>query len=478
MTDLTARLRHAIELFNSGNLTAAQSECSGILATAPDHPQALNLMATIAGAADDYESALKHLTHATAVAPEDIQMRFNLACCYQRSGDRLNAKRTFYDVVASAPEQLDSWIALGRMHQEDDEPDGCIDAFGRVIDCLKQGTVPKDKAMQAMANAYQGIALAEQKRNNLQDALAAYDAMASLNPDDDRAHAGRGWVLRDMAQYDDAIEAFLQASEIRPDRAPYLTNTAIIMMRLGDYQKARPLLERAMKLDPDNRQTLSALGVLLWETNEDDAYGDIFDYERYVHPLEDVPAPDGYQSQQAFHDALIAEIRNHPSLAGGRATNTTRNGVQTTNIMTSPGPAVSALRDIFNQAVTDYIQHPDHQGGLPGTKWQPHWRILGWGVVLSSQGHQAPHNHPTGMVSGVYYIRIPKEVDGSNEDGGFIEFGPPNEQYVTRREPPRHRVQPKEAKLCLFPSHYWHRTIPFESQTERICIAFDAIPAF
>ena len=30
--------------------------------------------------------------------------------------------------------------------------------------------------------------------------------------------------------------------------------------------------------------------------------------------------------------------------------------------------------------------------------------------------------------------------------------------------------------MVLFPSHFWHHTIPFESVDKRVCIAFDALP--
>ena len=39
-------------------------------------------------------------------------------------------------------------------------------------------------------------------------------------------------------------------------------------------------------------------------------------------------------------------------------------------------------------------------------------------------------------------------------------------------------IRPEEGMLVLFPSYFYHRTIPFESAQQRICIAFDAIPRF
>ena len=36
-------------------------------------------------------------------------------------------------------------------------------------------------------------------------------------------------------------------------------------------------------------------------------------------------------------------------------------------------------------------------------------------------------------------------------------------------------VRPQEGTLLLFPSYFWHRTIPFDSAEQRISIAFDLI---
>lgn len=37
--------------------------------------------------------------------------------------------------------------------------------------------------------------------------------------------------------------------------------------------------------------------------------------------------------------------------------------------------------------------------------------------------------------------------------------------------------KPAPGLLLLFPSYTWHRTLPFESGTDRISIAFDVKPA-
>jgi hypothetical protein len=37
-------------------------------------------------------------------------------------------------------------------------------------------------------------------------------------------------------------------------------------------------------------------------------------------------------------------------------------------------------------------------------------------------------------------------------------------------------VQPEEGMMILFPSYFYHRTVPFETGETRISIAFDVMP--
>jgi hypothetical protein len=37
-------------------------------------------------------------------------------------------------------------------------------------------------------------------------------------------------------------------------------------------------------------------------------------------------------------------------------------------------------------------------------------------------------------------------------------------------------VRPEEGVLVLFPSYFWHGTVPFRSSEARLTVAFDAVP--
>jgi len=41
---------------------------------------------------------------------------------------------------------------------------------------------------------------------------------------------------------------------------------------------------------------------------------------------------------------------------------------------------------------------------------------------------------------------------------------------------PRRLVRPSVGKLVLFPSYFWHGTVPFTADRARLTVAFDVVP--
>ena len=94
---------------------------------------------------------------------------------------------------------------------------------------------------------------------------------------------------------------------------------------------------------------------------------------------------------------------------------------------------------------------------------------------MQSEGHLDSHIHEEGWVSGSVYLSMPKEKKTPNE--GAIELSLHGDNY-----PKKHNNFPvktcvvKVGDVVFFPSSVFHRTIPFSSNEERICIAFDVKP--
>jgi uncharacterized protein (TIGR02466 family) len=104
--------------------------------------------------------------------------------------------------------------------------------------------------------------------------------------------------------------------------------------------------------------------------------------------------------------------------------------------------------------------------------------LNGWAVVVHDDGHENWHMHPSGWISGVYYVAVPEIRSNAGESPGAIEFGPfPFGGAANVPSWPRRRVTPHAGLLLLFPSYYAHRTWPTGVAEPRICVAFDVVSA-
>ncbi|MBL6727857.1 MAG: 2OG-Fe(II) oxygenase family protein, partial [Methylophilaceae bacterium] len=98
-----------------------------------------------------------------------------------------------------------------------------------------------------------------------------------------------------------------------------------------------------------------------------------------------------------------------------------------------------------------------------------------WYVRMKKGGHLTSHIHEDGWISGAVYLKIPQHRDAMEE--GAIELSTHGDNYPTEHDNfPRKVILPKEGDVIFFPSSVFHRTIPFNSDEERICIAFDLKP--
>jgi uncharacterized protein (TIGR02466 family) len=103
------------------------------------------------------------------------------------------------------------------------------------------------------------------------------------------------------------------------------------------------------------------------------------------------------------------------------------------------------------------------------------WSLRAWGTVLSAGGRQLPHIHPTGWLSGVYYLEVPV-MRGEGRSPGWLELGAPPERFLVAVPPRLRAVEPRAGRLVTFPSYFHHRTLPFAGDGQRISIAFDVVP--
>lgn len=183
------------------------------------------------------------------------------------------------------------------------------------------------------------------------------------------------------------------------------------------------------------------------------------------------------------HDLLqhVVELlkKQHGASAQHPINQSPRGGTQTMGpLFKRAEPEFRSLRSAIMKAARSYIRglperdasHPFLSAPRDGV------RIEGaWSVQLRPHGRHVAHIHSHGWISSALYLELPEETRTTQTQAGWFEIGQPLLPEDWHR-PPLARIQPEPAKLVLFPSLFWHGTVPFDAG-ERLTIAFDLVPA-
>lgn len=97
-----------------------------------------------------------------------------------------------------------------------------------------------------------------------------------------------------------------------------------------------------------------------------------------------------------------------------------------------------------------------------------------WVNIHSTDNYQEPHVHPNSVISGVYYVKAPKQ------SGDFVVYSP---YKYTMLSPPmtghfpltatNHAIPPEEGLAIMFRSSVEHSVMSNKSNQERMSISFN-----
>lgn len=451
---------------NRVEVSRALNDCRGRLRRDPRDVGALNRIGNLLCASGQLSAAQAAYERALALRPDVAQIHFNLGSLLQRRGQLEAARDRFRQAVALQPDYAEAHNNLGNALQDLGEIDAALVAYGRAISLRPNFPEPHNNT---------GLALRKLDRHA--DSATAIRRALKINPAYAPAIVNLGLALRSLERPEEALQAFDRALQLTPDAANVWCFKGGALLEACRPEQAREALERCLALEPTNRTALAYRLVSMQELGEQSEPPLLRDLYRHVG-ADDIACPPGFASLAAFNDALARHVRAHPTLSHEAAGRATRHGAHTGNLLDGDKGPVAALEALITARVCDYLarlpMHPTHPYACYPLR---EWRLVAWAVVMDSGGHQIPHIHPAGWLSGVYYVRLPRCVGESAEDyAGWIEFGRPPDSLRCRAEPLTRRICPREGRLLLFPSYYYHRTIPFESKEPRISIAFDVLP--
>lgn len=474
----------------AGQLAAAETACTEILDREPAHPAALHLLGLIRFKTGRTEEGVKLVQRAIHAAPDFAAAHQDLGSMLivlKRTLEAVNALRT---AVELNPGSVEAHVEFGNaLHAQGDLP-AAETAYREAL---------RLNPRHVRGTISLGNLLVQLRR--LQEGLKFLATAVALAPGNAGAHQFLGNVLRDLDRNEEAIASYQRALAIDPTNADTRENLGVLLKNRGDLAAALPLLTscdrdfgKAMGLEcllrlnrcdeffheieahPEKQaNNLYSASLSAYASHH---LGRLDPHPFCPRPLERVKVVDRYTSPGAnadfLHD-LIREAQQLTAIWEPRGI-TTVGGFQTGgNIFDHGLPAIAKLERDMMAAMQLYRTSLMPSNMTMVTHWPANGRLHGWFVRLLTGGHQFYHNHPYGWATGCLYLQVPK-LAAPNE--GAIEFGLESSGYPTLsdKEPPTLVHNPRPGQVAFFPSSLYHRTIPFSSSEERMCIAFDLLP--
>ena len=166
----------------------------------------------------------------------------------------------------------------------------------------------------------------------------------------------------------------------------------------------------------------------------------------------DIPGKNKSNSgQNSYHSPNLLNLHNHPEI------------LKLMNLITK------CIQTIHQQSRRENVRLVDY-----------------WININGKGGANVPHTHPGAKYSGVFYIKVPKEMKGGN----LFFLRDYNETYLTSQENmgffkqgynllpndlPKIPVKPLEKLLIVFPSWLPHSVEFNDTNEERISLSFNYI---
>lgn len=486
----------AVAHLKAGRRAESAALCEQVLTREPDNPDALHMLGGMALQEGDCQRAVALIGRAASLDPSQAPRFLDLAAAQTNLGQLDAAAESFERVLALQPGHVLALHSLGQIRHQRGEFAAAVECYRRAL-AIEPGRAALHKGLGASlgalgradeaADAYrQALAIEpnersllielgfiERGRGRLAEALDCFRRAVELEPSDGATFNLIGMIHTERGETEAAATAYQHAIAIRPDLVGARVNLARLRITAGEAAAALEAAEGALQIDPYNCSALSDKGIALHELGRAAESDALFDYDRFVQARRLTP-PQGFEDMAAFNAALAEAVRLHPTLVPETPHLATRGGLQTREVFDGNEP-LESLRRLISAALDDYIAALPLDPSHPITaRRRQDYKMTGWGVVLGNQGHQLAHMHAGAWISGVYYVALPPGTGASeDEKSGWLEFGRCNDIFRLERPPRLHTVRPEEGLLVLFPSFFWHGTIPFESAAPRISIAFD-----
>lgn len=273
---------------------------------ANEDPHAVSGLGLLALDAGDVDTAMKHLTRAADLAPNDASIAFSLGRGFHQRGMQAFAEQAFLTALRLRPGMPQATHALGQMWING----------GRAAEAEPlMRTLAQTRGFELPGRL--GVADALRAQDKLEEAIAAYEHALELRPDHEAGLEAMLWSLNRLGRQDQAIERIDAIIAAHPQPARWRAERAAILASIGRYAEAAADWQFLHDATPDSVHAMVQLARLRERLGEHDVALALADKAAAIAP-DDIDAAfvrtrahlrDG---DDATAESILAAFENKP----------------------------------------------------------------------------------------------------------------------------------------------------------------------
>ena len=476
-----------VDLYNQGQFQQSLTEIAQMLMKFPDSFLLYNISGACYAGLMQYSAAIDSYKKAIKIKPDYAYTYNNMGVALKNLGDWEAAVDSYKKALTIKPDYAEAYYNIGIALETD---------LKSAIHSYKQAIRIKPD----YAEAYNNIGLILKDTGDLEAAINNYEYALKIKPDYAEAYYNMGRALAEKGDLEPAINRYRQALKIKPDYSKVHHELGLLFFENAQFEKAGEYF----RLSDFRTSKYYVLRCLYFQDNRIDFYHQLNHLinNREVHPMVgslvcrsalrygiDRPNlfckdPLNYilqtelPNQYAFEKIFIKTVQtilNKPSIINRRQTLLT-NGSQTFgNLFDLEHELTDHIQRIIRLEIKNYlVSFKDSEEGLI-TSWPSDYSLNGWLVSMNSGGELRPHMHENGWLSGSIYINVPPK---STAGSGNLVVCIGDKKLAGENLNNEKIINVTTGTLCLFPASLLHYTIPFDSEEERIVLAFDMVPKY
>ena len=317
------------------------------------------------------------------------------------------------------------------------------------------------------AEAYKNLGNTLLALGRLEEAQVSYKEAISVQPNYAEAHNNLGITLKELGRLDEAEANYRQAIALKPENI-----------------KAHNQLLRCLFLQDKKSIFFDELDYLINQDKASAIIGSLTCRSALKYGLEKpnlfCTKPLNYilhndlNARYDFEKTFVEKAKSilNENQISNRRQSLLVNGNQTSgNIFDIKNDDTNEIQNIIRIEVEKYrAKFKKSEEGLI-KKMPAEYSLHGWLISMKSGGNLKPHIHDNGWLSGSIYINVPRKLKG--ESGNLVVSLGEEKDTIDKRINEKKTINVVTGSMVLFPASLTHYTIPFESEEERIVLAFD-----